>query len=72
VEDLFDIVSSGAGITPARLQLYTLFNEPSTDPLDFYFEDEKHYAGYAQPLGDSQQVVWVVDESGYKDLTLRE
>jgi hypothetical protein len=72
MDELKQLVAQNADIPSARVQLYTLLNEPSDDPLDYYFTDEDQYAGYAQPLGDSRLVVWVVAETGYSDLTLRD
>jgi hypothetical protein len=68
MEDLEEIISQGSGIPVPNLVLFTLLNEPSDDPQEYYFSREKHWSGWAQPVVGKQQLLWVVDKDGYKDL----
>jgi hypothetical protein len=77
MDELKAFISKNSGISKARLQLYTLTNDPSENIDDYLFEDpkdvEKSYlSGYAQKVAATTQLIWRTSGyEGYKDLELR-
>jgi hypothetical protein len=70
MDSIIDLVSKNTGIPRNQLTLYTLTNDSSDNPDDFYFADLEQYAGYAVKTATKDQYIFTIGANGYRDLLI--
>ncbi len=64
MEEITKLIGEVNGLDPRSIAVYSLDNEDSDSPDDYWFEDDNHFSGYYTNTLNERQYLFVIKPSG--------